>query len=63
MKTFNNKIAAASLADAQQWQSGQEQFLFCVDYLEISAHDLNAESLVWALETRFESLLQARGPA
>lgn len=53
-------IEAATIAEAKVWQASQEQFLFCVDYLEISAHAINADFLVWSLETRFESLLQER---
>jgi hypothetical protein len=47
----------ATLANAQGWAKESEQFIFCIDLLEMSAHDDQADSAVNRLEDRFEKLL------
>lgn len=57
MTTPREKIANATLADAQAWQADPEKFLYCVDFLEISASSRTADALVDALEARFDAIL------
>ena len=56
--TIKEKIEGATIEQAQEWQQDQEQFIFCIDYLEISAHAAYSDNWVWALENRFEKLLK-----
>jgi hypothetical protein len=53
------KIDSATMTDAKDWNATQEQFTFCVDFLEISAHRLLADDYVNALEDKFEELLNS----
>ena len=55
--TYRDMIKQAKLADAQAWGRHPEKFLFCVDWLEISAHSPYSDRLVDELETRFLQLL------
>ena len=41
--TVTDKLIAASLADAQAWAATPEKFIFCIDYLEISARQRSAD--------------------
>lgn len=49
----------ATLSNAKKWHAQSEQFIFCIDLLEMSAHDLKADNAVNTLENRFEALLAA----
>lgn len=60
---YLNKIANASQDDAQAYERSDEQYLFCIDYLEISAHNANADELVNILEDHFEEILDEREAA
>ena len=46
-----------SLRDAKAWEQSDEQFIFCIDILEISAHDKDADALVNELEAFFTEML------
>ena len=47
----------ATLENALEWHRVQEKFTYCIDALEISAHNSNADQLVDQLEKRFNQLL------
>jgi len=47
-----------SLKDAKAWEATDEQFTFCIDILEISAHEAAADDLVAELEDFFTEMLQ-----
>lgn len=47
----------ATLHNALEWHSVVEKFTYCIDALEISAHDNNADALVRQLEDKFERAL------
>lgn len=47
----------ATLGNAREWESTEEKFTFCIDLLEISAHDQIADCAVNALETAFNLVL------
>lgn len=49
----------ATLENAKKWNSEQDQFVFCVDLMCISAWDDGCDELVDALEDEFEALLNA----
>lgn len=51
----------ATLENAKKWNNEQDQFVFCVDLMCISAWDHNCYDLVDALEDEFETLLSAEG--
>ncbi len=51
------RIDEATIVDAKKWEATQEQFTFCIDFLEISAHRLLADDYVNLLEDKFEELL------
>lgn len=48
----------ATLENAKHYARESEKFIFCIDLLEMSAHDLNADYAVNKLEDRFEALLR-----
>ena len=54
VRTFN---ALVTLANAEAWNADDEKFTFCIDLLEISAHDGSADIYVNRLEDKFEELL------
>jgi len=56
-----NKVA--TLADAILWNDTPEKFVFCIDELEISAHDWYADAWVLALEDRYMCMLMAENIA
>ena len=47
----------ATIHNALEWQRVAEQFTYCIDALEISAHDSDSDSLVDALEDAFQRAL------
>ena len=47
----------ATLENALEWHRVQEKFTYCIDALEISAHNSKADQLVDQLEKRFYQLL------
>lgn len=47
----------ATLENATKWNTLTDKYVFCIDLLEISAHDNNADYLVELLETEFDALL------
>ena len=49
---------AATLANAKIWANEAEQFIFCIDLLEISAHESYSDRAVDSLEIKFENLLK-----
>lgn len=51
--------AAATKANAMRWFQEQDQFVFCIDLLEASAHERTADAQVAMLEERFEEILAA----
>ena len=51
------KIRSATIEDARAWAASDEQFTFCIDFLEISAHDRFANIHVNNLEERFDHLI------
>jgi hypothetical protein len=55
--TVRDKLNAVSLVEAKEWQATPEKFIYCIDYLEISAHQCNADHLVDKLELIFQGLL------
>ena len=57
-KKLNENIrAAATLENAIGWQDSEEKFCYCIDLLEVSAHDDKADRAVDILEAKFEKLL------
>jgi hypothetical protein len=56
--TLLDIINNATLNDAKAYERTEEKFTFCIDMLEISADDNNADFWVNKLENRFETLLK-----
>ena len=56
-KHYLDKIARATLATAEEWYADDEQFIYCVDWLEISAHDSRADALVEIMEDYLTDIL------
>ena len=52
-----NKIESISIQDAKEYAASDEQYIFCIDFLEISAHDYYADALVEELEDAFDAKL------
>jgi len=48
---------AATMDNALQWLNSPEKYLFCIDVLEISANDLDADDIVERLEEIYEALI------
>ena len=46
-----------TLTDAKEWMESDEQFLFCVDFLEVSAHHRRIDIMVGDLENMFERMI------
>ena len=62
MTTVNQAINnAATLQNAIEWNQTAEQFIYCIDLLEISAHCTTADSKVDRLESLFMALLVEDG--
>ena len=55
--SLQDKIHAATLDNARSWEASRDQFVFCIEYLEISAHRHDADHWVELLEDRFSRLL------
>ena len=54
---YLEKIGKANLSLAEEWYMDSEQFLFCVDWLEISAQDSRCDNLVEILEDYLDDML------
>ena len=50
-------MTVATLENAKKWKEEQDQFVFCVVLLDISAWDDNCDELVNDIEDKFEELL------
>lgn len=48
----------ATKEQANAWAASPEQYLFCIDLLEISAHQSNSDELVNKLEAQFTLLIE-----
>lgn len=48
-----------TVANARAWEAETDKFVFCVDLLEISATEPDADHWVDILERRFETLIAA----
>ena len=59
--TLTEKVHAATLADAMRYAEADEKYLFCVDYLEISATQSRYDVFVEALESKFDRMLEQGG--
>ena len=57
-ETFADYIHCATLENAKEWQEDQEKYTFCINHLDISAWDDDADSRVNQLEIHFEYLLE-----
>lgn len=55
---MQNILASLTLDDAESYDQSAEKYTFCIDYLGISAHDDNADTLVEKLENKFDKLLR-----
>ena len=51
------RIKGANQSDAVAWDSTQEQWIFCEQYLDITASFPGADGLVESLEFKFESMI------
>ncbi len=56
--SVTGNLNAARLAHAKTWAVSPEKFLFCIDFLEISASHPRADHWVDQLELIFEGLLE-----
>ena len=55
---YLERIGKITLATALSYENSDEQYLYCIDYLEISAHDPRADDLVNIMEDYIEDLLK-----
>lgn len=53
-----HRIIYATSAQAYEWLATSEQYTYCIDTLEISAHDANADYLVNKFEARLTEILK-----
>jgi hypothetical protein len=53
-------IESAKIEDAILYSESDEQFLFCIDWLDMSARSSAANRLVELLEDKFDALLENR---
>lgn len=60
--TYNHIIDNACIAQAKQWEKASEKTIFCLEFLDLSAHVGNAMNWVEKLEDKFDELL-ATAPA
>jgi len=58
MNFLKKIIAATTVGNATTWNATQDKFAFCLDVLEISAHDRFADEVVGDLEAAFERILK-----
>jgi hypothetical protein len=56
-----HRIMYATSAQAYEWLATSEQYTYCIDTLEISAHDVNADYLVNKFEARLTEILKLEG--
>ena len=47
----------ATLKNAKEWQETSERFTYCIDLLDISAHDNDSDEKVYFLEKLFVQAL------
>jgi hypothetical protein len=60
---FKQRLSEVTLEQAQAWSQTNEKFTYCIDILEISAHDADSDFRVNALENRYLELLHEAGIA
>lgn len=64
LASYSNEVADilehghVTFKNAYAWLASQEQYTFCIDLLEISAHDADADTKVNALENSFVELIR-----
>ena len=51
----------ATKENSEAYFKETDQFVFCIDLLEISAHELSADHWVNSLEARFEEIRTNKG--
>jgi len=51
-----------TIADANEWNATPEKYTFCIDWLDASAWDDDADERVFWLEAKFEFLLENGQP-
>lgn len=51
-------LANVTIEQAKAWAATEEKFTYCIDLLEISAHDEFADAWVNAIENKFEEILE-----
>jgi hypothetical protein len=54
---FGMFLKKTSLEQAKEYAADSEKFIFCVEFLEISADDEHCDAWVEALEQHFEAML------
>jgi hypothetical protein len=54
---FEACVRAATIDQAKEWAATDEKFIHCIDTLEISAHDADADDRVVALEAHYMKML------
>ena len=54
---YLEKIGTANLSLAEEWYMEIDQFIFCADWLEISAQDIRCDNLVEILEDYLDDML------
>jgi hypothetical protein len=60
MSSITDKINSATLDHATAWEAEIDRFVFCIDFLEISASHSRADHWVDQLELVFEGLIEQR---
>ena len=60
MSSITDKINSATLDHAIAWDAEIDRFVFCIDFLEISASHSRADHWVDQLELVFEGLIEQR---
>jgi len=51
----------STVENAKAYEKTSEKFIFCIDLLEISAHNFKADYWVNALEDSFDAINSSRG--
>lgn len=61
MSVFELMNHAASIENAERWNQLQDKYVFCLDLLNLSAHNPRSDAIVEDLESMFEAILERNG--
>ena len=54
---INEILKTVNIDNAKEWANLEDQYVYCIDLLEMSANQLNADHMVGLIESHFEKML------